>query len=61
MNLFLQPRPTPLIIAHRANGGGFPENSLAGIQHAIETGIEMVEIDVRLTRDVWIFIKTFLL
>lgn len=41
----------PLIIAHRANGGGYPENSLAGIQHAIDTGVEMVRIDVQITGD----------
>lgn len=41
----------PLVIAQRALGGGAPENALAGIRHAIENGIDMVKIDVQLTRD----------
>lgn len=41
----------PIVIAHRALGGGFPENSLAGIQHAIERGIDVVEIDIQATAD----------
>ena len=39
------------VIAHRAVGGGAPENSLAGIQYAIDRGIDMVEVDVRMTGD----------
>ncbi|MGI3185264.1 glycerophosphodiester phosphodiesterase [Nioella aestuarii] len=42
---------TPMIIAHRALGGDFPENSLAGIRYAIERGIDAVEIDVQITAD----------
>lgn len=42
---------TPLIIAHRANGSPYPENSLAAIQFAIETGVEMVQFDIQVTRD----------
>lgn len=41
----------PLIVAHRAKGDGIPENSLAGIQNALDLGIDMVKIDTRLTRD----------
>ena len=40
-----------VVIAHRAVGGGAPENSLAGIRYAIERGVDMVEVDVRVTRD----------
>ncbi len=39
------------IVAHRANGFGAPENSLAGIEGAIAAGIDMVELDVRVTAD----------
>lgn len=47
----LGPDQPPIVIAHRAVGGGFPENSLAGIEHAIDRGIDMVEIDVQITHD----------
>jgi len=40
----------PLVIAHRGGTGG-PENSLAAFEAAIAAGADMVELDVRLTRD----------
>ncbi|WP_316861195.1 glycerophosphodiester phosphodiesterase family protein [uncultured Cohaesibacter sp.] len=40
-----------VLIAHRANGFGFPENSLAGIKAAIDAGIDMIELDVRVSAD----------
>ena len=45
----LAPDQPLVVIAHRAAGGGAPENSLAGIQFAIERGIDMVEVDVQKT------------
>ena len=47
----LAPDQPLAVIAHRAVGGGAPENSLAGIQHAIDRGIDMVEVDIQKTRD----------
>jgi len=42
----------PLVIAHRsAVMGGWPENSLAGIQYAIDRGIEAIHINPQLTAD----------
>lgn len=41
----------PLIIAHRGAWGEFPQNSLPALEAAIEMGCEMVELDVRRTRD----------
>ena len=41
----------PLVNAHRAHCGGEPENSLSAIQCAIDRGIDMVELDVQMTRD----------
>lgn len=43
--------PRPLIVAHRGAWGEFPQNSLEALQAAIDTGCEMVELDVRRTRD----------
>ncbi len=40
-----------MVIAHRADWRTFPENSLEAIRSAIELGVDMVEIDVRKTRD----------
>lgn len=47
----LAPGEPPIVVAHRAKGGGAPDNSIAGIKHAIERGIDMIEIDVQVTRD----------
>ena len=42
----------PCVIAHRgAWGAGVPENSLAAFEQAIDLGADMVEFDVRRTRD----------
>lgn len=40
-----------LIIGHRGAAGEKPENSLAGIRAARRAGADMIEFDVRLTRD----------
>lgn len=45
-----QPRH-PLVISHRTNEGNAPENTLIGIARAIEDGCDVVEVDVRATRD----------
>jgi glycerophosphoryl diester phosphodiesterase len=43
--------PTPIVVAHRGAWGERPQNSLAALEHAISLGCEMVEFDVRRTRD----------
>lgn len=40
-----------LLIGHRGARGLSPENTLASIDKAIEHGVDMVEIDVRVTKD----------
>lgn len=40
-----------VVCAHRATEAGYPENSLSAIQNAIDLGIEMVELDIRETKD----------
>ena len=42
---------TMLIIGHRGAAGLAPENTMAAIAAGIEAGSDMIEIDVRLTRD----------
>lgn len=41
----------PLIIAHRGDSAHRPENTLAAFASALEAGVELVEMDVQLTRD----------
>jgi glycerophosphoryl diester phosphodiesterase len=42
---------TVIIAAHRAQHTKYPENSLEAIRHSIESGVDMIEIDVRQTKD----------
>lgn len=44
-------RKTPLIAAHRGSSGSAPENTLAAFQQAIDDGADMIELDVRMTKD----------
>ena len=46
-----QPPPWPQIIAHRGDFGPAQENTRLAIERAIEIGVNMVEVDVRLTKD----------
>ncbi|GBE24086.1 glycerophosphoryl diester phosphodiesterase [bacterium BMS3Bbin02] len=43
--------PWTQVIAHRGNSGPKPENTLAAIESAIGLRVDMVEIDIRLTKD----------
>ncbi len=40
-----------IIIAHRGNSSVFPENTLEAYRSAIEMGADMIETDIRLTKD----------
>jgi len=40
-----------LVIAHRGASGRYPENTLLAVRKAIEAGADIVEVDVRLSRD----------
>ena len=39
------------VVAHRGDWRNWPENSISAIESAINMGVDMVEIDVKLTRD----------
>lgn len=39
------------VVAHRGMWREFPENSIEGIQKCIEMGVDMVELDVAMTKD----------
>lgn len=49
--LALPGRPRPYVMAHRGDRTRFPENSVPAFQKAWEAGADLVETDVRLTRD----------
>lgn len=40
-----------LVVTHRANFGGAPENSREAVLKAIEGGVDMIEIDIRKSKD----------
>lgn len=40
-----------LVAAHRAENPAFPENSVAAIKEAIRRGVDIIEVDVRETKD----------
>src|SRR3712207_3114810 len=40
-----------LVAAHRANWDAAPENSLPAIQSCIDNGVDIVEIDNKMTKD----------
>lgn len=46
-----QPPPWTQVVAHRGNSGPLPENTGLAIESAIEAGVDMVEVDIRVTRD----------
>ena len=46
-----QPPKLPQIIAHRGDSGLAPENTRPAIERAIEIGVDIVEVDVRMTKD----------
>lgn len=41
----------PLLIAHRGDSANCPENTLAAFRSALATGVDGIELDVRLSRD----------
>jgi glycerophosphoryl diester phosphodiesterase len=39
------------VVAHRGSSGAAPENTMAAFRLAVEAGADMIEFDVRMTRD----------
>jgi len=44
-------RNRPLVVAHRGASGSAPENTMAAFRRAIQQGADMIELDVRMTKD----------
>jgi glycerophosphoryl diester phosphodiesterase len=51
MNLFLQPRPAPLVLAHRGASAHAPENTIAAFILAADQRADGIELDAKLTHD----------
>ncbi|HEY8594480.1 MAG TPA: glycerophosphodiester phosphodiesterase family protein [Devosiaceae bacterium] len=45
------PGQPPVVIAHRSNWGGYPEDSLAAIAYALDLGVDMISVEVQMTGD----------
>lgn len=43
--------PTVMVASHRGAHGKFPENSLSSIRESIRLGVDIVEIDVKVSKD----------
>lgn len=41
----------PIVIAHRGNSGSAPANTMESIRQAVELGVDMIELDVRGSKD----------
>lgn len=41
----------PIVVGHRGFRAEYPENTLSGFLAAVEAGVEMIELDVRLSKD----------
>jgi glycerophosphoryl diester phosphodiesterase len=40
-----------MVAAHRAGHNGYVENSISAIQHALDIGVDIIELDVKVTKD----------
>lgn len=40
-----------MVAAHRAGHNGYVENSIPAIKHALEIGVDIIELDVKVTKD----------
>jgi glycerophosphoryl diester phosphodiesterase len=49
--LFARDQSSVLVVAHRGDWRYQPENSIAAIEHSIKMGVDIVEVDLQLTKD----------
>ena len=49
--LFDKSDSSVLVVSHRGDWRNFPENSLEGLNSAIEMGVDIVELDIQRTKD----------
>src|SRR5262245_53794738 len=46
----------PIVVGHRANGLGAPENSRAAVAAAVKAGVPVLKLDVRASKDGQLFV-----
>jgi glycerophosphoryl diester phosphodiesterase len=51
MSVSVVPAALPIVVAHRGNSGEMPENTLVAYEAAIRIGADIIEVDIRTTRD----------
>ncbi|MCK3686294.1 glycerophosphodiester phosphodiesterase family protein [Maribellus sp. YY47] len=49
--LMSRDKSSVIVVAHRGDWRNFPENSLEAIDNAIKMGVDVVELDVQMTKD----------
>lgn len=47
----LEPAQTPLVMAHQGGDGLRPGNTMAAFEHAVELGVDVLEMDIHSTSD----------
>jgi len=48
---YLEILPTPLVIAHQGGDGIWPGNTIFAFQKSVEMGVDVIETDIRQTKD----------
>ncbi len=54
--MFTRSPDRPIIVAHRGSSGSAPENTLASFSLAFQERADMIELDVRMTRDFFLVV-----
>ena len=48
---YFENAPRPLVIAHQGGDGLWPSNTLFAFEHATELGVDVLEMDIHMTKD----------
>lgn len=48
---YYQNAPRPMVIAHQGGDGVWPSNTLFAFEHAAELGVDVLEMDIHMTKD----------
>ncbi len=48
---YFENAPRPLVIAHQGGDGLWPSNTLFAFEHAAELGVDVLEMDIHMTKD----------
>ena len=48
---YFENAPRPLVIAHQGGDGLWPSNTLFAFEHAADIGVDVLEMDIHMTKD----------